>query len=159
MKAALGKSLVGSMVVPLIVSGCIFGRSGGGPAPAIAVADRVALVKQVGKLTFRRLAKVDRWEYRMVAPTNWPVDWIGSAWLDEPEYWLEGKWHPVPDPDFSRDCEITSPLNGAQSCWIQIPKGAERLRVTADIDSISISERVFSVVPMLLENIEFRVTK
>ena len=159
MKAALGKSLAGSMVVPLIVSGCIFGRSGGGPAPAFPVADRVALVKQVGKLTFRRLAKVDRWKYRIVAPTNWPVDWTGSVWLDEPEYWLGGKWHPVPDAEFSRDCEITSPLNGANSCLIQVPKAAERLRVTADIDSIRIGERDFSVVPILLKNIESRVVQ
>jgi hypothetical protein len=159
MKGELGKVLVGSMVVLLAVGGCIFGRSGGGPAPTIAAADRVALAKQVGKLTFRRLAKVDRWEYRMVTPTAWPLDWIGSAWLDEPEYRIGGKWHPVPENDFSRNCEITSPLNGANSCWILVPKAAERLRVTATYDTMAVGERDFTVVPLLVKPVEFRVTK
>ena len=159
MKDARCKVLLGVMVVPLIACSCIFGRSGGGSLPAIPAADRVALVKQVGKLTFRRLAKVDRWEYRMVTPTTWPLDWIGSAWLDEPEYRIGGKWHPVPENDFSRNCEITSPLNGANSCWILVPKAAERLRVTATYDTMAVGERDFTVVPLLVKPVEFRVTK
>ena len=90
---------------------------------------------------------------------SWPVDWVGSVSLDEPEYRLGGKWHPVPDVDFSPDCELLSPLSGAQSCWIQVPKAAEQLRAYVIYDTMVVGGRNFSVVPLVVRAISFRVMK
>jgi hypothetical protein len=127
--------------------------------PALATLDRVEFAAQIRKVSFHRHAKLNRWEYRMEAPMSWPVDWVGSVSLDEPEYRIGGKWHPVPDADFSRDCEVTSPLDGAQSCWFQIPKAAEQLRAYVIYDTIMVGEQNFTLVPLVVKTVEFRVAK